>query len=317
MATLPNFTYPQTEPFNFLGLDEQNYQKATVAILPVPYDSTTYWKSGTKDGPRAIIEASRHLELWDQELKQDISKVGIYTLPELAISKNSPKETLDIIEKVVSKILKNQKFPFMFGGEHSITFGAVWAASKKIKNLSVLHLDAHTDLRLTFEGTKYHHACYMRRIVEDLKLSATHVGIRSMSEEEVQFLKTSQKNHVFYAPDMPIDQIIETLSPTVYITIDLDALDTSIMPAVGTPEPGGMGWYEMLELLKAVTQKRTIIGADIVELDPIPGMNAPDFLAAKLAYKLIGYAHRAYLGIKINALPVEVIRIPNPNHAMP
>ncbi len=289
MASLPNFTYLQTEPFNFLGLDKQDWASAKVAIFPVPYNSTTYWKSGTKDGPRAIIEASRHLELWDEELKKDISNIGIFTLGELQVSKNSPKETIDLIEKVISQVLKSKKFPLMLGGEHSISLGAVTACSKRFKNLSVLQLDAHTDSRDEFEGTKYHHATHMRRVVEELKLPATHVGIRSTSEEEVQFFKKSKRNKVFYAPAVPIDEIIQHLSSNIYLTIDLDVLDPSIMPAVGTPEPGGLGWYQTLELLKAVAQNRHIVGADIVELDPIPGISAPDFLAAKLVYKLIGY----------------------------
>ena len=193
MANLPDFSYPQTEPFNFLGLDDQNYKTAKVAIFPVPYSSTTYWKSGTKDGPRAIIEASRHLELWDHELKSDISKVGIYTLPEIAVSKDSPKEATRQIEVQVSQILKAKKFPLMLGGEHSITLGAVKASTKHFNRLSVLQLDAHTDSRFEFEGTKFHHACVMRRIVEDLEMPVTQVGIRSVSEEENTFLKKSKK----------------------------------------------------------------------------------------------------------------------------
>lgn len=285
----PSFPYPQTEPFNFLGLDDQDYKSAKVVIFPVPYNSTTYWKSGTKDGPRAIIEASRHLELWDNELQTDITKVGVYTLGELQVSKNSPKETIDLVASVISQILKAAKFPLMLGGEHSIALGGAMAAAKKFKNLSVLQLDAHTDSRYEFEGSKYHHACHMRRVVEDLKLPATHVGIRSISEEEVEFFKKSKRNKVFYAPDLPIDEIVASLASNVYLTIDLDVLDTGIMPAVGTPEPGGLGWYQTLDLLKAVAQNRHIVAADIVELDPIPGQAAPDFLAAKLAYKLIGY----------------------------
>lgn len=286
---LPPFTYQATEPFSFLGLEVQNWQSAKVAILPVPYNSTTYWKSGTKDGPRAIIEASRHLEWWDEELGQDTSKVGIYTLPELQVSKNSPKETIDLVAKVIDQIYKAGKFPLMLGGEHSIALGGAMATTKKFRNLSVLQLDAHTDSRFEFEGTKYHHATHMRRVVEDLKLPAVHVGIRSTSEEEVEFLQKSKKNKVFYAPNLPIDQIVASLTPNVYLTFDIDVLDPSIMPAVACPEPGGLGWYETLALLKAVAQNRQIVGADIVELDPIPGIAAPDFLAAKLAYKLIGY----------------------------
>lgn len=287
--SLPKFSYPKTEPFNFGGLDEQNWQKAKVAIFPVPYSSTTYWKAGTKDGPRAIIEASRHLELWDEELKRDISKIGIFTLDELEVSKDSPEETVDRIERVISYIIDERKFPLMIGGEHSITLGAVTAFSKKFENLSVLQLDAHPDSRYEFEGTLYHHASWARRVVGDLNLPVTHVGIRSMSEEEAKFLKKSKKNTVFLAPALPEEKIIESCKPNVYLTVDLDFFDTAVMPSVGTPEPGGIGWYQTLELLKNAAKRRNLVGADIVELAPIPGISAPDFLAAKLAYKLAGY----------------------------
>jgi len=285
------FSYPSTEPFNFGGLDIQEWETARAAIFPVPYNATTYWKSDTKDGPRAIIEASRHMELYDQELDKDIaSAVGIFTLPELEVSKNSPRETIARIERVMAYIFRAGKFPLMLGGEHSIALGGVRAAAKAFpRQLSVLQFDAHTDSRDEFEGTKFHHGCTMRRVVEDLKLNVTHVGIRSTSEDEMAFLKRSKRNIIFFAPELPAERIISTLKKNVYITFDLDYFDTAIMPATGTPEPGGCGWYETLALLKRIATERNIIGADIVELAPIPGMNAPDFLAAKLAYKLIGY----------------------------
>lgn len=288
--TKSKLSYPTTEPFNFGGLEDQNFESAKVIVFPVPYSSTTYWKSGTKDGPRAIIEASRHLELYDEELKKDISKIGIYTLGELEVSKNSPRETVERIQKVIDHILQTKKFPLMLGGEHSITFGAVRSFAEKFNQLSVLQLDAHLDLRDEFEGTKFHHACVTRRIVDDLKLPVTHVGIRSMSDKEAKFLKKSKKNKVFFAPKLPTEKIIKSLSKNVYLTFDLDVLDPSIMPATGTPEPGGLTWYETLQFLKKVARKRKIVGADIVELDPIAQISAPDFLAAKLAYKIIGYS---------------------------
>lgn len=287
MANLPN--YPQTEPFTFLGLENQEYDSSKVVILPVPYSSTTYWKSGTKDGPRAIIEASRHLELWDEELKQDSSTLGIYTMGEVQVSKNSPKETIDRVAEILTKVQNDNKFPIILGGEHSLALPGAMAAAQKYKNLSVLQFDAHTDSRFEFEDTLYSHACTMRRVVEDLKIPVTHVGIRSHSEEEAEFFKKSKLNKIFYAPEIPVNKILATLKKNVYVTFDLDAFDTSIMPAVGTPEPGGIGWYETLALIKKVAQKHTIVGADIVELDPIPGQSASDFTAAKLAYKIIGY----------------------------
>lgn len=273
--------YPTLEPFNFLGLDEQNYDTAKVVIFPVPYSSTTYWKSGTKDGPWAIIEASRHVELYDMETKKDASKQGIFTLELLEPSKNSPEETVARIKNVMNKLLQDGKFPVMLGGEHSITLGAVQAFKEKFTDFSVLQIDAHSDLRDEFEGTKFHHACVMKRI-KDLGLPITQVGIRSMSEGEAA-------ENIFLAPAIPVDKIIATLKENVYLTFDLDGLDPSIMPSTGTPEPGGLGWYETLNLIKEVARQRKIIGADVVELDPIPGLSAPDFLAAKLVYKIINY----------------------------
>ncbi|PIP23634.1 MAG: agmatinase [Candidatus Nealsonbacteria bacterium CG_4_10_14_0_2_um_filter_38_17] len=288
---IKDFSYPTLEPYNFGGLEKQNYKSSKVVIVPVPYESTTYYLSGTKEGPWAIIDASRHMELYDIEKDTNASKVGIFTLEELEPSKNSPKETVLRVENVVAKILEDGKFPFTLGGEHSVTLGAVSAFKKKfLHNLSVLQMDAHTDLRNEFEGTKFHHGCVMRRIVDDLKLSVTQVGIRSTTEEEMIYIKESKKNSIFYGKQYEIEKVISTLKENVYLTFDLDALDPSIMPSVGTPEPGGLGWYESLDLLKAVAQSRNIVGADVVELSPIPGLIAPDFLAAKLVYKIISYA---------------------------
>jgi len=288
---MKEFSYPTLEPFNFLGLKNQDYQKSKIVIFPVPYSSTTYWKAGTKEGPQAIIEASRHIELYDIETKKDPSKKGIFTLEPLEPSKNSPKETIERIKGVIDKILEDRKIPIMLGGEHSITLGAVLSFKEKFSNFSVLQLDAHTDLRDEFEGTKYHHACVMRRIRE-LKTLTTQVGIRSVSEEEIGYIKKNKIKNIFYAPYLPIEKIITTLKKNVYLTLDLDVLDPSIMPSTGTPEPGGLGWYEILGLIKKVAEKRKIIGVDIVEFDPIPGLVAPDFLAAKLIYKIISYFHR-------------------------
>lgn len=285
----PRFSYPQAETYNFLGLEQPDYKQAKVVVFPVPYNSTTYWTSGTKNGPRALIDASRRVERYDHELGMDLSEIPVYTLGELEVSKNSPKETLTRIEDVVRQILKSRKFPLVLGGEHSITYGPVAACTKKYRKLSVLQLDAHDDLRDEFEGTKYHHGCVMRRIVDDLGLPITQVGLRSLSEDGARFLKKPGKGRVFYAPEMPIEEIVGSLMENVYVTFDLDFFDPSIMPATGTPEPGGYSWYDALKILRRVCQERNIVGADIVELAPIPGMHAPDFLAAKLACKLIGY----------------------------
>jgi len=287
---MKDFSYPTLEPYNFGGLEKQNYKSSKIIIVPVPYESTTYYLSGTKEGPWAIINASRHVELYDQELEKDASQAGIFTLKELEPSKNSPKETILRIENVITKILNDEKIPVMLGGEHSITLGAVFSFKKKyLRNLSVLQLDAHADLRSEFEGTKFHHGCVMRRMAEDLKIPISQVGIRSLSKEEADYLKESKKNNIFFDKKFSNEEVINTLKENVYLTLDLDVLDPSIMPAVGTPEPGGLGWYEVLDLIKAVSKNRKIVGADTVELSPIPGFIAPDFLAAKLAYKIISY----------------------------
>ncbi len=282
------FKYPTTEPFNFLGLPNQNYQSSKVVILPVPYSSTTFWKSGTKEGPQALIEASRYLEDYDIETKKDVAKTGIFTLEPLEPSKNSPQETTERVEKAVSSLLHDKKFVITIGGEHSITIGTVRAFVKRIKNLSVLYFDAHLDSRNELEGTKYSHGCVVRRIREQ-GIPVVQVGIRSMSEEEEDYIKKEKIKTIFYAPELPVNKIVAALKQNVYISFDLDAFDPSIMPSTGTPEPGGLGWYETLHLIKEISKKRKIVGADVVELDPIPGFHAPDFLAAKIIYKIISY----------------------------
>jgi len=283
-----NFSYPTSESFNFGGMTNQDYPKAKVVILPVPYESTTYYRSGTKNGPQAIIDASRHMELYDINLKKSIKETDIFTLEALEPSKNLPKETVLRIKDVIERILEDKKIPVMLGGEHSITTGAVSAFKEKGFDFSVLQIDAHSDLRDEFQDTKYHHGCVMRR-VRNLNSSVVQVGIRSVSPEEAEYIESKKINNIFYYPDLPIDKIISTLKENVYLTFDLDALDPSIMPAIGTPEPGGLAWYEAINLIEKVGQERKIIGADVVELSPIPGMIAPDFLAAKLVYKIISY----------------------------
>lgn len=286
---MENFSYPTLEPFNFLGLENQDYQNATVAILPVPYSSTASWKTGTNEGPRAIINASRYVELYDIESQRDFSAQGIFTLPFLGPSKNSPEETIGLVKGAIGKILGDGKLPIMLGGEHSITLGAIQAAKERFENLSILQIDAHADLRNEYEGSKFSHASVMRRVV-DLGVPITQVGIRHISQEEADYIRESRHENIFCMPDLPIDKIVASLSENVYITFDLDGLDPSIMPATGTPEPGGLRWYETLQLIKEVAKQKKIVGADVVELDPIPGMAAPDFLAAKLVYKIIGHS---------------------------
>jgi len=281
-------------PRNFAGLTSPyaDLEAARVVILPVPYDSTTEWHSGTRHGPKAIIDASQYLELYDLELDQEIYKVGIHTLPEVEPLLDSPERMVRRVYQVTKDLIRQDKLMVMLGGEHSLTTGVVTALKEQFQNLCVLHLDAHADLRHEYLGTKYSHACVMRRVVELCPI--VQVGIRSLSLEERQFM-SQNKMHPFYistlASELPTShQIASLLTDNVYISIDLDVFDPSIMSAVGTPEPGGMQWQEVLSLLRSVALHKNIVGFDLVELCPDEGPASCAFLSAKLAYKLIGYA---------------------------
>jgi agmatinase len=278
---------------NFAGLISPytDLQTAKVAILPVPYDSTTEWHSGTREGPQAIIDASQYLEFYDIELKREIYKVGIHTLSKVQPLLSRPEEMIDRVYRIAIELAKQEKFLVMFGGEHSLSLGMVQALKERIQDISVLQLDAHADLRNEYLGTRYSHACVMRRISELCPI--VQVGIRSLSWEEQEFL-TQNNMHLF--PAIPgsasasTEEITASLCDNVYVSIDLDVFDPSIMPAVGTPEPGGMLWHEVLNLLRTITLHKRVIGFDLVELCPKEGPASCAFLAAKLAYKLIGYA---------------------------
>ena len=280
-------------PHNFGNLPTENsdLQTAQVVVLPVPYDSTTSFKPGARDGPQAIIDASQELELYDIELGCEICQVGIHTMPHVIPALGGPEQMVQRVEHVVGELLDKGKKLAMLGGDHSITVGAVRATHQRYPRLSVLQLDAHADLRDQYLGTGYSNASVMRRIRE--VCPAVQVGIRSLSLEEHQFI--SEKGlELFYADEAPltpdsIDRIVSRLSEKVYITIDLDVFDPSVMAAVGTPQPGGMRWYEVLRLLKIVARRRQVVSFDLVELSPNEGPTACAFMAAKLAYKLMGY----------------------------
>lgn len=281
------------QPRNFGGLPPalSDFSTARVAVLPVPYDSTTEWHSGTRRGPQSIIEASFYLEWFDIELGGETVDIGIHTLPELEPAMSSPKDMVDRVEEAVKGLLDASKFVVTLGGEHSISCGAIRAHNAHYQDFSVLQLDAHADLRDSYLGTEYSHACVMRRVIEICPV--TQVGIRSMSLEENEFMAGKGLKLFLYDQNnisSSIDAIVNRLADNVYITIDLDVFDPSIMSAVGTPEPGGMLWQDVLNLLSAVSHKRTVVGFDIVELCPDQGPQSCSFLAAKLAYKLMGYA---------------------------
>jgi len=279
-------------PRVFAGLEPpySNLQQARTVILPVPYDSTSEWRSGSRHGPQAIIDASQYLELYDLELDREIYKAGIYTLPEVEPLLNSPQDMIDRVYQVIKGLIQKEKFVVLLGGEHSLSLGAVRAFKEAFPGLSVLQLDAHADLRDEYLGTKYSQACVMRRIFELCPIS--QVGVRSLSREEKQFL-TQNKLTPFYMSELAsnkasIDKIVDSLSEDVYVTIDVDVLDPSIMPAVGTPEPDGMSWRQVLDIIELVALHKHIVGFDLMEFCPREGPGSCAYLLAKLAYRLIG-----------------------------
>lgn len=285
----PHFYFP----FNFGALPHEiaDYNKAEIVLLPVPYDGTTSYKPGTRDGPHAIIDASRFVEFYDEESGKNYSEKGICTLDELEIVDDA-KGTIERVYEATKTIISDNKKFVMLGGEHSLTSGAVRAFKEKFPGLSVLHIDAHADMADVNGESKWDHGCVARRVYEICPVVLA--GIRSVSEEQARFIE-KEKIPVYWAHDIFtqnddrwMDEAVSELTDTVYVTIDLDALDPSIMPSVGTPVPGGFRWFEMLKFLRKLAEAKKIVGFDLMELMPIAGQHAPDFTAAKLAYKLIG-----------------------------
>jgi agmatinase len=257
----------------------------------VPVDRTTSYGGGTRHGPHEILQASSHMELWDEEVGVDVHGVGIFTLPEMELPFGELTPLMAEIQRIAAEILARDKFLVTIGGEHSITPPLVAAAAAKHPGLTALQIDAHADLRDSYMGTRHNHACAMRRVLDHAR--TTQVGIRSMSTEEAH-AASSLNTTIFYDGAMRkdpkwVDRVVASLSDPVYITIDVDGMDPAIMPATGTPEPGGLSWYELLDLLRATFEKRRVVACDVVELSPIPGMHAPNFLCAKLIYKMITY----------------------------
>jgi agmatinase len=285
--------YLKGEPFTFGAIDPQDhhYSESRIAVLPIPYEATTSFGKGTGNGPREIIHASRYIELHDEELKGDVSQRGIFTLPEVQSVVSSPAQMVEEIHRAAKTILDQGKYLVALGGEHTITPPLVKAHREKYPDLTVLQIDAHADLRDSFEGSEYSHACAMRRVLELAR--GVQVGIRSISSEEIEALP-SLPTSILYAHEIQssphwINEVSEALSDDVYITVDLDGLDPSIMPAVGTPEPGGLDWYQVCGLVRDVASRHQVVGFDVNELAPIPGFSAPNFLAAKLVYKMLSY----------------------------
>ncbi len=282
-------------PYNFCGI-ETTFEKSRAVIVPVPFDSTTSYRAGAREGPLAIISASRQLELYDLEFNCDpFDKLGgIFTLDELAVNVDSPRKASENVRKAVDHVLSKGKFPITIGGDHSIALGSFEAVQKKFPKVSVLYFDAHADMRDEFDGSKYSHACTARRIAES-GCKMVQVGIRSTEETGEEYLEKNKARikvfHAYAKEKWNVAEIVNNLSEEVYISFDIDCLDPSIMPATGTPVPGGLLWNEALGVLREVGKKKKIVGFDVVEVSPIPGLHAPDFLAANLVYKMFAYSH--------------------------
>jgi agmatinase len=274
---------------SFGGLSGQDFEKSKIVVIPVPYEATTSYKEGTKKGPKAILEASGQIEeIWGEFIHSKIEKEeSIFTTQEIKL-KGRPEKAMSGLSNFLKGIFHKKKTPFILGGEHLITLGAVKEAIKHYKNISVLQFDAHTDLRDTYLGDKFSHACVMRRIRE-LGVPIVSCGIRSIDCDVAEFIKKEKIKNMFFPPKLPTKKILNALSKNVYLTFDFDFFDPSIMPSVGTPQPGGHLWQETLDLLKIISKEKNIIGADFVEFCPIPAFIAPDFLAAKLIYKIITF----------------------------
>jgi agmatinase len=259
-----------------------------IVILPIPYDGTSTWVKGADKGPEALLEASANMELYDIETNTEVYLKGIFTAPAITADAN-PEAMVEAAEKETLKYLDSHKFVVTIGGEHSVSIGPIQAYAKKFKNLSVLQIDAHADLRDSYEGSKNNHACVMAR-AQDL-CPIVQVGIRSMDLGEKDRLDPKR---VFWAHKITqceewMDQAIDLLTDNVYLTIDLDGFDPSILPSTGTPEPGGLQWYPTLKFIKKVIERKNLVGFDIVELCPDPDEKSSDFLATKLLYKILSY----------------------------
>ena len=278
----------------FLGIDNKFSFKEKAIVVPFGLEKTVSYGGGTRNGPKEIIKASHQVELYDEELNcEPYKKIGIKTLKPFKIDKNI-KKALKKMSSINQEILNKKMFPITFGGEHSITPGCIAPFAKKYKKLCLLHFDAHADLRESYNGEKFSHASAIKRCLDYQNISLVSFGVRNISESEIPYLKkNSSRINIFWAKDKPkwnlnkFKKLIK--NKTVYLTFDVDCLDSSIMPATGTPEPGGLLWDETLNIIKIAAKNSNIVGADINELAPIKGFNSYNFLVAKLAYKILSY----------------------------
>jgi agmatinase len=283
---------------NFLAIEDEysSYDKSKIVILPVPYEATTSYGKGTSKGPDAILNASHFVEFFDEEMKRELCfEKGICSLLPLDVKNKKGKLALDYINKNVNKLIKDKKFVVTLGGEHTISTAPIKAHFDNFKDLSILHFDAHSDLRDEYENTKYSHACFASRVAE-FTTDITQVGIRAQCIEEYRFIK-EKGIRTFYAYEIHNgkyrknwdDKVINTLKKNVYVTFDIDYFDPSIMPSTGTPEPDGFLWSETMRLLKKLGKRKNVVGFDVVELAPVKSFPYPDFLTAKLVYKMLNY----------------------------
>ncbi|MCK4243285.1 agmatinase [Candidatus Bathyarchaeota archaeon] len=280
-------------PWNFLGLDSSitSYKKAKFVIVPIPYDSTQSYRTGSRNGPHQIIDASRYVERFDMELQNEPYKKGIFTFDEMETVKGNPAKTLERVRLSVKNLLNDSKIPILIGGEHTITFGAVQAFPRDI---IVVVFDAHADLRESYEGDHLSHACVMRRIIESGR-DIIVIGVRSMSQEEYNFAKENAIS-IFFREAMKnkfrrslTDILSKIKGKNVYLSLDVDVFDPSEVPAVSTPEPDGLSFGEVKETIREICYSANIVGVDLVEVTPIPGNNITEFLSARILYKIIGY----------------------------
>lgn len=284
----------------FLGLEDHDavsYDKAKAVVIPFGLEATVSYGSGTAKGPAAMISASHEVELFDEHLWcEPFRDIGIVTLPEPKIPKKQ-EQALAELESLVRRVLNDGKFPFVFGGEHAITAGAIRPVAEKYPGLVILHFDAHADLRDGYEGQPYSHASALRRCLDNEALELISLGIRNISAEEIPFLESNRHRvTIHWAKDKKQWSLDEILAPLkgrpIYLTFDIDAFDVSLMPATGTPEPGGLFWDDVIPIIEAASKIGNIVAADINELSPIESLHGCDFLAAKLAYKILGFAFR-------------------------
>lgn len=283
---------------NFLGIESEisSYNSSQIVVLPVPYEATVSYGAGTGRGPRAILDASRYVEFYDEELEIELcKKVGVATLPPLNLGKSTGQTAVAKIYEAAKRLLADGKFVAVLGGEHTVSQAPIRAHLEKYPDLSVLHVDAHADLRQSYEGTKFSHACIMARVCEFMDPArVVQIGIRALSPEEAEFIRTSGIT-TFYAHQIRsmadwVPAVLPKLAERVYVTFDVDGLDPSIMPSTGTPEPNGLFWAETMKVLRMIGEQKTIVGFDVVEFAPNKTVRHPDYTAAKLTYKLMNYA---------------------------